>query len=180
MVQDAERTRVAAYHEAGHVIVAHVLGIDVHDVSIRPNKLHGYSGVSRFPYLMADAAAYKAERDELLWRRGIPPVQADELMREKVMDEAAMFMAGPVAQTAVTGEQLQDIWTGDADRTLIRLIASSPQEEQTLRKQATNRAGEILNRNRRIVEAVASGLLAHEELNSEQLKQILKGIEEHG
>jgi hypothetical protein len=144
VAQDTERTRVAAYHEAGHVAVAHVLGIDIRDVSIRPNKLHGYSGVTRFPYLMAEATAYNAERKGLLWHRGIPPVQADELMREKVMDEATMFMAGPVAQTAVTGEQLQDIWTGDANRTLIRLIASNPQEEQTLRKQAADRAGEIL------------------------------------
>jgi len=147
--------------------------------SIIASRLYGYRGFTEIRPLMADSAAYKAERDDLLVRRKVSSDEADQLMRKKIMEEATMWMAGPVAQHAITGERLQDIWNGDADRTLIERIASSPDEEKTLHTEAAEKAEELLSQKWHLVEAVARGLLAHEELNSEQLREILTGAEEH-
>ena len=144
---------MVAYHEAGHAVVAHVLGIEVAYVSIVETE--GSSGRSISP-LPEDFDPY-AEG-------------AEEVMKSYLVAGAA----GAASEELLTGE-LSSIRGNDLEgitKLLISLagIGAQAQEEG---QWALEKAKSTLRDNWESVQALAEALLEHRELDREQIRAVL-------
>jgi hypothetical protein len=173
-----------AYHEAGHAVIARVLGIEVHLATIRPDKFSGGH--------VTHGASWPERRYETVEDRG---EQVEEWHRrmETAEDRAKLALAGPIAEMkyrpTLNGEHFAD-YSDLFDVAVYLKIASefSPISEvlvpgkplqQTkgeasrLWEQLQADTADLVELHWPSIERVAEALLIHEELGQEQIEALV-------
>lgn len=147
------KTRTA-YHEAGHTVVAHVLGIGTERVSIVEDE--DTLGIAVSPLREGFDHYLDEDADEYLGRHLV------------------VLQAGAVAEEILTGE-LPELEGNDREGTINILIRiADPEDTETEHLQSIERARRILRENWPKVERLADSLLKHRELSAEQIKALLR------
>src|SRR4028118_1370490 len=155
-----EELRLTAYHEAGHAIVAWVVGLEMEGVSIEPQE----SSLGRVTFVpVEDIAAY----NEILHRRLVSTyagVRAVELFTSRPTD--------PGNPNLDPRDQGSD-WDEITDLTF-RLAGPEESAQVAVQERASEEAQQILRENWYGVESVAEALLRHRSLQSANLSRILE------
>ncbi len=131
-----------AYHEAGHVVVGHRLGVDLASADILPDG-HGGNGHTVFNVR--------------------PGFREQPAYIESVV---VTFLAGPVAEARIAGFENPEGSGYDLDaiaRDWLRLLAP-PAERAARRAELTRRAEQLVAENWTQIEAVAQALLRRRSL----------------
>jgi ATP-dependent Zn protease len=162
-----------AYHEAGHIVAAYDIGIEVGSSTIVACKATQSLGHTDLRPLLESCQEYRDAIRAWAQKSG-SWTQGQEKARAELMDQAMMLMAGPVAQTLLTGACLYEVWKRDADKTVVRCIESDSQDAGALLEEASERAKRLLVQKWFLVEAVADALLKHETLSSAQVEKIVQ------
>jgi hypothetical protein len=149
---------LAAYHEAGHAVVAHALGVEVEGVSIV--QYEGSMGHTTTPLPEnADSSDEEASADlEKHLIMGVAGAASEELLTEELSELPGKDMAG-VAKLLIGLE-----YTG------------APVQADS--EEALDKAKSILHDNWGSVRALAEALLKHEELGREASWQFSKILED--
>jgi ATP-dependent Zn protease len=145
---------LAAYHEAGHAVVAHALGVEVEGVSIV--QYEGSMGHTTTPLPEnADSSDEEASADlEKHLITGVAGAASEELLTEELSELPGKDMAG-VAKLLIGLE-----YTG------------APVQADS--EEALDKAKSILHDNWGSVRALAEALLKHEELGREGVLAVLE------
>lgn len=154
-------SELVAYHEAGHALMAHLLGAQVQLVTIAPDDDDG-------PRRSGDA--------QILWRRSR---MSD---REFAANSVQVHLAGPVAEMIYSGEPYHPAfiaeWSADWAGALSAAELLIPDE----RKRVAHIEQVVIALHRRLqaddiwpaLAALADHLLAHESLDAEQVEEVLE------
>ncbi|BBO31615.1 hypothetical protein [Lacipirellula parvula] len=154
-------SELTAYHEAGHALMAHLLGGQVQLVTIEPDDDDG-------PRRSGDA--------QILWRRSR---MSD---REFAVKSVQVHLAGPVAEMIYSGEPYHPAfiaeWSADWAGALAAAELLIPDE----RKRVAHIEQVSIALHRQLqgddlwpaLAAIADHLLAHETLDAEQVEEILE------
>jgi ATP-dependent Zn protease len=148
------RRRSIAYHEAGHAVVAHRLGVEVEHVTIVPDH------TSRGHFVHAD----------LFCARGLG---SDRANLERAI---AIYLAGPLAQARLLrrldrrrgGRQDYDCASG-----LARYLAGAAGEREFLRYQE-RRTHALVEHYWNEIELVAQALIKRDQLSGPEVKDIIE------
>lgn len=153
-------SEVVAYHEAGHAIMAHLLGGQVRQVTIEPDRDDG-------PQREGDT--------QVLWRRS--------RHTERAFAEVAaqVSLAGPAAEMIYTGEPFHPghiaEWAGDwqeAWRALAPWYADDRRRLLYLEHLSVNLYHRLKSDDVwPCIAALADELLAHETLDEEQVEEVM-------
>ena len=154
---------LVAYHEAGHALVAHLLGGQIQLVTIAPDDADG-------PRRSGDA--------QIVWRRSR---MSD---REFAAKSIQVHLAGPVAEMIYSGEPYHPAfiaeWSADWEGALAAAEVLFPDEhkrvtyvEQTVAALHRQLQGDDLWP---ALAALADHLLAHETLDREQVEEVLQQL----
>lgn len=150
-----ERTKeLAAYHEAGHAVVAHALGVEVEGVSIVQDE--GSSGHTTTPR-PANVGSSNEEASADLEKHlitGVAGAASEELLTEELSELPGKDLAG-VAKLLMA---LED--------------AGAPVQADS--EEALDEAKSILRDNWGRVRALAEALLEREELDKEDILAVLE------
>jgi ATP-dependent Zn protease len=147
-----ERERITAYHEAGHAVVAYVMGEAVNSVSII--------------------------EDEESLGRAITPFDEERLIDEEDHEYMKRLLvgcyAGVKADKVLTGEEPELLGNdlSGAVELVIRLSATE-EEQLVVSGRAADWAESLLRENWQKVRAVAEALLKHRELDAATVEQLL-------
>jgi len=156
-------TELIAYHEAGHALAAYLLGGEVRQVTIEPDRDDG-------PRRQGDT--------QVLWRRS--RVTEKEYARWAV----EVSLAGPVAEMIYSGEPyhpgLVAEWAADWQEAWESASLLHPDERKRLRY-LEDASIELYRRLEAddvwpALAALADNLLAHETLDGEQVEEILREL----
>lgn len=90
---------ITSYHEAGHAVVAHLMGWTVEKVSIVPDKRDGTLG----------RAMVHAKRE---WAQTAVRANRRKAIRDWTISGALVVLAGASAERVLTG---REVWPDDAD-----------------------------------------------------------------
>ena len=151
---------LTAYHEAGHAVMAHLLGGRVRQVTIEPDN---------------DDGPRRSGDTQILWRRGA--IAERDFARISVQ----VHLAGPAAEMAYSGEPYHPAlvaeWTADwrgAFEAAAILHADERKRTQYL-EEALRRLYHQLRGDDvwKALAALADSLLAHETLDEEQVREVL-------
>lgn len=152
-----------AHHEAGHVLIAHLLGAKVKQVTIEPDDDDG-------PERQGDT--------QVLWRR-------KELTEKEFAEKAVQVsLAGPVAEMIYSGDPYHPghvvEWAADWKEAW---IAAEPLhfDERKRLEYLEQVSIQLYHRMKRddlwdILAAIADNLLAHETLDKEQLEELFEEL----
>ena len=157
----AEETmaEIVAYHEAGHAVVAHILGGKVQQITIDPDNDDG-------PARFGDT--------QVRWRRSIPEKQFSQ-------NVVQVCLAGPVAEMIYSGDPyhpgLIPEWAADWNDAWNAAEQLYPNERQRL-DYLEKVSIELYHRMHRdefwnVVASVADGLLAYETLEHDEFVEIV-------
>jgi ATP-dependent Zn protease len=152
-----------AYHEAGHALMAHLLGGQIQLVTIAPDDDDG-------PRRSGDA--------QIVWRRSR---MSD---REFAAKSVQVHLAGPVAEMIYSGEPYHPAfiaeWSADWEGALAAAEVLFPDEQK--RMTYVELAVAVLHRQLQgddlwpALAALADNLLAHETLDREQVEEVLQHL----
>ncbi len=155
-----ERLRLTAYHEAGHAVVAWVVGLEIEGVPIEPQ------GNSWGRVTTADIENMEAYQGILCHHlvSSCAGVKAEELHTGRPTDreDPSTDPGSPGSDWATVGLLIS------------KLAGPEENASVTLHKRANEKAQRILRENWRGVEAVAEALLRHRNLESAYLSRILE------
>ena len=193
LVISEEEKRTTAYHEAGHALVGKLIpkADPVYKVTIIPRGLalgvtsflpieekHNYSKEyleTKLIYLMGGRAAEKLVFDEFTTGAGNDIERATELARKMVCSWGMSESLGPLT----FGKKSEEIFLGreiSQHRDYSEKTAMSIDEEvRAIVERAYSSAEEILQINLDKLHLLATALLEHEILDSEEINVILKG-----
>ncbi len=149
-----ERTKeLAAYHEAGHAVVAHALGVEVEGVSIVQDQ--GSSGHTTTPRPdNVDSSDEEVSADlEKHLITGVAGAASEELLTEELSD--------------LRGKDLEGV------AKLLMGLEDAGASVQADSEEALDKAKSILRDNWGSVQALAGALLEHEELDREGVLAVL-------
>jgi ATP-dependent Zn protease len=156
-------TELIAYHEAGHGVVAYLLGGVVRQITIEPD---------------ADDGPRRGGDTQVVWRRGN---DSDKLFAQKSVQ---VHLAGPVAEIIYSGEFYHPAfvaewaadWEGAAEAAAL-LHADLPRRLQYL-EQTSRQLHRRLQSDAiwMALAALADSLLAHETLDQEQVEEVLEEL----
>ena len=160
---DSDET-LTAYHEAGHAVVAHLLGGEVQSVSIEDSF---------------DSESNRLGDTAVLWR-GL-----DE--RERALNELASVLAGPIAEAIYRDDDvtLDDSSEWLADLALVARLSEKLHETKAKQKNTIAVTCTRLRRwfqrdeNWAAVAAVADELATHELLDADQFTSIVSFWQRH-
>jgi ATP-dependent Zn protease len=161
----ADTRQARAYHEAGHLVVAYLLGRPFERATIRADPdgaLVGYCHHAALP------AAFATEG-----LRPDPDPEANEMLIQSCVTTA---LAGGIAEEMGTGTA--STWGTDADHHgAVNLAVYEVGEEQleAYLAEARNRAAGLLKQHWPAVEALASALLQERELDGNRTRDLLAG-----
>lgn len=149
-----------AYHEAGHALMATVMGAKVRSVTIEPDDDDG-------PQRQGDT--------QVIWRR---KRSSEQEFRERCI---RVLLAGPVAEMLYTGDTfhpgLVAGWAGDWNEawTQSELLHPHPEKRMAYLEGITVQLYRLLNSEPywSALAALADHLLAHETLESEDVHDLL-------
>ncbi len=153
-----------AYHEAGHIVVGHALGLEVGEVTMVSDGRNA-------------------------GRAGLPVdygrVYAGDV--EYVEAQHACYVAGAVAEELLTGEQVEFVpggeyhsdWQG-ASVCVVELAGRDLDLQGEIGDLAFGRARRILEENWEAVAGLATALMASGKLERQQVEELLKGVEDAG
>ena len=178
LLTDATRTRLA-YHEAGHALVAHALGVGaVERVTIEPRgPALGVTYITRDTedplYQQAELSGRLAmmlggREAELLVLDSVSSGASDDLKRAS---ELAINMVGSLGFSKTFG--LLSVAGVPKELLGPDIQAAVLHEARALLEQAQGRCQHLLSARRAQLEALAQALLSHEVLAGEQLRQLL-------
>lgn len=161
-------TRIAvpelvAYHEAGHALMAYLLGGQVRQVTIEPDHDDG-------PRRDGDT--------QVVWRR---PALGDKEFAKKSIQ---VHLAGPVAEMIYSGEPYHPAfvaeWAADWDGATQAAALLHADEVKRLQylEQVSRRLYQQLQDDElwMALAALADSLLAHETLDQEQVEEVLQDL----
>jgi cell division protease FtsH len=193
LVISDEEKRTTAYHESGHALVGKLIpkADPVYKVTIIPRGLalgvtsflpieekHTYSKEyleTKLIYLMGGRAAEKLVFDQLTTGAGNDIERATELARKMVCSWGMSEKMGPLT----FGKKQEEIFLGREiaqHRDYSEKTAQYIDEEvRGIVERAYNQAEEILQGNLDKLHYLATALLEHEILDSEEIDIILKG-----
>lgn len=152
---DSEQLMATAYHEAGHAVMAMVLGRSVQKVTITPGKLLG--GGSRLGICEMKKGRSKSTKDAL-------------------EDDILVLLAGMVAEARFTGQYSQEGAAGDL-RAVTRLLqtrAGTQRQIERLQRRMLAKTEYLLGNDGHslAVESVAHELLAKTTLSGRGVKHL--------
>lgn len=156
--EEVESRESLAYHEAGHVVAAHLLDIDFGGASLVAEE--DSAGRVKKPPSPLGFMVYGKHKDK-----------QDERLKSRV----TACLSGLAARKILTGEEAlnpgatwghQDML--DAFDMAAYLTEGQQEETSELLEQSTSRAERLLREHWSGVEAVAAALLEHEELDREK------------
>jgi ATP-dependent Zn protease len=149
------RRRSIAYHEAGHAVVAHRLGVEVEHVTIVPDH------TSRGHFV----------HDDLFCARGLG---SDRANLERAI---AICLAGPLAQAWLLRRYSERRCDGrqdyDCASGLARYLAGAAGEREFLRYQE-RRTHALVERYWNEIELVAQALIERDQLSGAEVKDIIE------
>jgi ATP-dependent Zn protease len=154
-------SELVAYHEAGHVLVAVMLGARIRSVTIEPDRDDG-------PERYGDT--------QILWPRGRWPA------REQAEKDVQVALAGPVAEMIHSGDPFHPgfvaEWAADWQAAWAAAELLHADEVKRLRylEQISLQLHKRLSRDElwAALAAVVDHLLAHDTLEGEQVEEILE------
>jgi ATP-dependent Zn protease len=167
-----------AFHEAGHAVMAWVLGRNVIRVTITPQVEEGERG-----YFLLEGHAVHVSRSNRLWRSD------DPLERDRAEKEAMIVIAGPLAEGLHTGKPVRAI--GD-DKERIKTLTKNhhggwifptcDEDDDQLRDACHKKYVEWLRARVSLqlqadwplVDALADALVKKETMTGSQVKKLLK------
>lgn len=152
---------INAYHEAGHALLAILVGARVRHVTIEPDK---DDGPDRFAEIQVE------------WPLDL--FTGKEIRKKMVL----VALAGPVAEMIHTGEPyhpgFQEEWAGDwqAAWDAAETIVPAPQKRVTYLERTTRSIYELLDDDRHwaALAAIVDDLLAHETLEGDHVEEIVR------
>ena len=154
----------SAFHEAGHVVAANVLGYRVDLAAVYAEPL--YMGQAS----LLDEKMYELGGVNILWPSDISGRERDVIMVD---------LAGPAAamRRAKKRRPIQTkIWADDLGQAILMAtrIASTHEEGETLINELFKRARKLLGAHWPKVEAVATALLERQTLGELDLQRIIR------
>jgi uncharacterized protein YjbI with pentapeptide repeats len=169
--RQAEKLKALAYHEAGHAVAAHVLGIRFTAVSIVPSER--YQGCLKI--------------EPSGWKTWVRPGGCDGLTREQAERQILVYLAGSAAERLVNpekagGSRIDDLEASSLVREIIgRAVAYHNRSIDRAWKQAAAAyldymrllAEELIHFHRRAVRALAQALLADQEIDAIRVGEII-------
>lgn len=151
---------ITAYHEAGHALMALLLGERVQSISIEPDWDDGprRSGEVQIAFTTSDSS------------------------RDTILRSIQIALAGPVAEMIHSGEPfhpgLVEEWSADWSAAWDAAAAILPQETSRLRflEQSTVQIYRLLRDDKHwaALAAIVDHLLAHETLESDEVHEIVR------
>lgn len=154
-----------AYHEAGHAVVGHVIGRLIQEVSIVPDRLHGYKGYCRCSAFM------EAANNHFEWQEGSTNPEI-----------VTFFYAGTVATEMICqmhGWQYERLRDGDEDDLDMidqwcRKVSTHQEEWSAVKEISLAKAKEILAQHWNAVDALATELIVHDTVSGKDAHLIIR------
>jgi ATP-dependent Zn protease len=159
-----EQIKTTAYHEAGHLVAAYVLGLEYHGATIKPGE--GYTGKAHVPLI--DKMRYESDVDEedYLYRHLLVCLAAPKAV--ELLNGSPLSPDDPNFVMSNSGSDYSQ--AGD----IVLSLAGSIEEEQVaLARRAQKDTESRLREYWGAVEAVAAALLERETLNTAECKKIM-------
>jgi ATP-dependent Zn protease len=162
-----EQRKRTAYHEAGHVVAAHILGLDMTGVTIVP----GEESFGRY-----------------LGQAGVPVdyalVYNSDLADDYLECQLVCYYAGAVAEEHLTGERVDwgpggpynSDWQGSAD-CVVELAGRDLEKQGQVSEAGWMRAQTIMAENWDKVRTLAEALIEHGKMDSDRVESLLEGDE---
>jgi hypothetical protein len=151
--------------EAAHVLAAHVLGQSISTVELTDTGGE-FRPFERASWEPTTAEGRERFRDAVV--RSLGPEHLDEMLPLLVG-----LSAGLAAQRRIVGHAHDDYANADMEQCEAIAGAVAPGAESELRMLAQERAERIVTRHWRQIEALASKLLLHRQLNAKQIMAII-------
>ncbi|MFK7821357.1 MAG: M50 family metallopeptidase [Planctomycetaceae bacterium] len=154
---DTKRLRATAFHEAGHAVMALLLGRPIEKVTISPAQLK--SGGTRLGACKIQKGRTKPSKDE-------------------VEDSALILLAGMVAESFVTGQYNQAGAAQDLQMMKSILTANRARDEkrfQKIAKRMVDKTEHLLGQPfaRQAVRQIAAQLIEHETISGRAARHLL-------
>lgn len=156
-----DENQMLAYHEAGHIVVGRVLGLEIEAVTIEPDEQN--AGRADVPIDLE--LIYDADR------------AGDHLARQ-----LTCYVAGAVAEELLTGKQVEFVpgtqftgdWNGAAD-CVLGLAGDDENLQAEISQRAFDKARSILEGNWNAVVMIAYALQVRGSLDRATLLEMLRG-----
>jgi ATP-dependent Zn protease len=150
-----------AYHEAGHVVAAHVLGLEVRGISIVSDEVH--AGLANVPVALEHTLVYDDEDYDYMFR------------------QLVVYFSGAVADELLSGASVEftpdtvyiNDWIGAAS-CVEELVGDDLEKQGEVSEQARDKSRQILRENWPKVKKLAESLLEHRELSAKQVEDLLR------
>ena len=149
--------KATAYHEAGHAVMAYLIGRPVEKVTISPAHLQ--TGGSRLGACKIQKGRTKSSKDEL-------------------EDEVLILLAGMVGESHVTNRYCQEGASQDlrAVRRLLEKRATSERQLDKLARRMLDKTEHVLNdeSNARAIQLIADALMNDETISGRAVKHLFE------
>ena len=162
-----EQRKRTAYHEAGHVVAAHVLGLDITGVTIVP----GEESFGRY-----------------LGHAGVPVdyalVYNSDLADDYLERQLVCYYAGAVAEEVLTGEPVDwrpgghynSDWNGSAN-CVVELAGYDEEKQAQVSESGWMKAQTIMAENWDKVRTLAEALIEHGKMDPDRVESLLEDDE---
>jgi ATP-dependent Zn protease len=158
-----EQRKLTAYHEAGHVVAAHVLELDITGVTIVPGEesFVRYLGQAGVP--VDYALVYDSDR-------------ADDYLERQLV----CYYAGAAAEEVLTGEPVdwgprgyyRSDWNGSAD-CVVELAGHDSEKQAQVSESGWVKAQTTMAENWDKVRTLAEALIEHGKLDGDSVERLL-------
>jgi len=155
--------KLTAYHEAGHVVAAHVLGLDITGVNIDSGEetVVRYLGQAGIP--VDYARVYDSDR-------------ADDYVERQLV----CYYAGAAAEEVLTEEPVEwghrgyyrSDWNGSAD-CVVELAGYDEEKQQQVSETGWMKAHTIMTENWDKVRTLAEALIEHGKVDGDRVERLL-------